>query len=202
MYQPFLAYCDSCRKDVAYYIRDTLESVEIKERTYHFDSKVAYCAECGGYAEHPAVHDFIVYALNAQYRKENNLLSLAEILEICSLYNLEPRTLSKLLNWDETPFSVYYEGTPPDYEISEQLRKLRYDPQHFLEILEENKEAINPITYAKTKAAVQRVLERNFKNSKLYYACLFFIEKKVTLHKHSLQKLLYYTQGFSQLLLG
>lgn len=201
MYKPYQAYCDNCGQDVDYYIQDTTRTTELLGETYHYHSRDAFCTQCHGIAEHPAFIGLDGRALHQAYRENHGLISVAEVREISSLYNIEPQPLSKLLKWDKVPYWRYYQGSIPTPEMSAELRKLRNEPQYFEQILEANKEELNIITYAKSKCAVQRLLAQKF-NSKLYYACLYFIKKRGFINKFALQKLLYYTQGFSRILLG
>lgn len=200
MYTKYQAFCEHCWKDVDYYLEDCVTSTKKYGKIYEHPTKEAYCVHCNEKASHLALIDYNVQSLSQKYREDHNLLSFTEIREISSIYNISVSTLAKILDNVEL-FEECYSGQEPDYEESQELYKLRYDPHYFLETLEAHKDKISLISYVKAKFAAQCRLG-SVAQSKLYYACLYFIHKKGSINKFVLQQLLYYTQGFSRIVFG
>ncbi|MBD5584445.1 MAG: hypothetical protein HDQ88_05135 [Clostridia bacterium] len=42
-----MRFCEHCRKDVPYVIKDETLTATIRGRIYTYNGKVAYCTECG-----------------------------------------------------------------------------------------------------------------------------------------------------------
>lgn len=205
MSELFKPYCGHCDKEVDYYLKEEDYTHNIKGKDYTIKAKTAFCCKCNNQVFHNDAHDFNLKALYDQYRKDNNLISLSEIREICSIYNIGKRPLSLLLGWGEITFTRYYNSLVPSVEYSDLLKKVRYEPQFFLELLEKNKDKITEAAYNKAKTAAQRAITDSTK-SKLYYAALYLINKskklEPTIDKMRLQKYLYYAQGFCRSIYG
>ncbi len=191
-------FCEECRKDVDFIVYDKQMTGVIKGETYEYLGKVAYCADCELEIYVDEVNDFNLSALYSEYRKRNNIISLDEILKICSMYNIGKRPLSLLLGWGEQTFSRYCDGDVPTKQYSDILKKIYEEPLFYKQILEENKNNIKTETaYKKSKMAVDQLIGKDLQGkSKIYMAIEYLLHKCEDVTPLALQKALYFAQGF------
>lgn len=122
-------FCEECRRDVDFIVNDKQMVGIIKGETYEYTGKVAYCIDCESEIYVDEVNDFNLRALYDEYRKKNDIISLDEVLKICSKYGIGKRPLSLLLGWGEQTFSRYCDGDIPTKQYSDILKK--YMKTHF-----------------------------------------------------------------------
>jgi uncharacterized phage-associated protein len=175
-----------------------MESVDLKGEVYEVSSQIAYCENCGSEIWVDAIHDANLKALYDTYRQRHDIICLEDIKAIPEKYNIGKRPLSLLLGWGEQTFSRFYEGDMPSKEYSEKLKRIHSDPSYYLTILENGRENLKSRkAYEKSMFAVNRLLNvSGTRKSKLedYVDYLLFQCQDMT--HLSLQKALYYTQGF------
>ena len=116
-------FCEEGRNDVNYIIEETQMVGTIKGEIYRYRGKVAHCVDCQCEIYVAEVHDYNLKALYDEYRKQNDIISLEHIREICEKYAIGKRPLSLLLGWGEQTFSRYYEGDIPSKQYSNILKK-------------------------------------------------------------------------------
>ncbi len=186
-------FCCECRKDVEYSVIDTNKNILIKEKEYTVKYKQAICNKCNNEVYVKEIEEYNLDNFNYQYRKENDLISIREILEIPHKYNIGKRPLSILLNWGEMTFTRYCNGDMPTKQYSDILKKIYNEPIYYLEILNNNKDKLkSELTYNKSKKAVEEILGSN----KIDLITNYLICKCEDITPLSLQKALYYIQGF------
>lgn len=192
------AFCEECRNDVDY-IETSVETVgTVKEKTYRYIGKEAHCADCGSELFIPELSDFNLRALYDVFRRENGLISLEQIREIPTKYDIGKRPLSLLLGWGEQTFSRYADGDIPTKQYSDILLRIYNDPAFYSELLEANKGKLkSPLAYEKSRRAVSALLSAkppvSGKIDTVIQYLLFQCEDITPL---ALQKALYYVQGF------
>ncbi len=191
-------FCESCRKDVTYFEKSETITSELKGAKYTFVGKKAVSEECSHELFSHDVNDYNLKQLYNEYRRQNNIISLAKILEIPQKYNIGKRPLSLLLGWGEQTFSRYCDGDMPTQQYSVALQKIYDDPTYYLEILEARKETISSVAYEKSKETTQRVLGSYVALSvnKIDVVVDYLLCKCEDITPLALQKLLYYIQGF------
>lgn len=64
-----IAFCEECRKDVEYTVRDVLMTGKIKNVEYHYIGKEARCINCDNRLYIPEIND---YNLDMQYKARNS----------------------------------------------------------------------------------------------------------------------------------
>jgi len=193
------AFCENCRKDTSFTVKEEYMSVESKGETYNCLGKKAICDECNNEVFVSEISNYNLEKFYNETRKKHNIISLENILEIPEKYSIGKRPLSLLLGWGEQTFSRYYEGDLPTKQYSMVLQKIYDDPKFYLSILESNKDKLkSKSTYEKSKQAALTLLGGNQLSdaSKINVIALYLLCKCEDITPLALQKLLYYVQGF------
>ena len=191
-------FCPECRQDVRYTVIKRKESANLKGEAYEFVSHMAYCEKCDGEVYVAKLEDANLKALYDVYRQRNDIISLEEIREIPEKYGIGKRPLSLLLGWGEQTFSRYYDGDMPTKQYSQMLKQIYAGPDFYLSFLESNKEKLkSDITYKKSRAATERLLNiHDEQRTKMDIVVDYLLSECRDITPMSLQKALYYVQGF------
>jgi len=191
-------FCPECRQDVNYSVKEKADSAELKGKVYEFTSRTAYCDACGAEVYLPEIEDGNLKALYDAYRQKHDIISLEEIREIPEKYNIGKRPLSLLLGWGEQTFSRYYEGDMPTKQYSEKLKRILADPAYYLSLLESGKGNLkSDKAYEKSKVAAKSLLDISVPpQSGLDVVADYLLSQCQDITHLSLQKALYYVQGF------
>ena len=193
-----IVFCPECRQDVRLSVKEKPDSAELKGEVYKFVSKTAYCDECGIEVYVPEIEDENLKSLYDAYRLKHSIVSLEDIQTIPEKYNIGKRPLSLLLGWGEQTFSRYFEGDMPTKQYSEKLKQVLADPAYYLSLLESGKENLrSDKAYEKSKAATESILNiAASQQSKLDLVVEYLLSQCQDITHLSLQKALYYAQGF------
>jgi len=193
-----MVFCPECRKEVNFSVRDQLESAELKGESYEYYAKSAYCEYCGSELYISEFEDGNLKSLYDLYRQRNDIISLEEIREIPEKYHIGKRPLSLLLGWGEQTFSRYYEGDMPTKQYSEILKQICSNPAYYLSLLENGKHHLkSDKAYQKSKLTTEKKLRIPFiQQSKIDHVVEYLISQCHDITPLSLQKALYYVQGF------
>lgn len=186
-------FCENCKSTNDYLTKEEKLTGTIKGKTYFYNGKNAYCKKCHKLVYVHEINDHNLERLYDQYRQHNNIISLDKIKEIPEKYGIGKRPLSLLLGWGEITFSRFYDGDIPTIEYSETLKEVYYKPSYFNDLLEKNKELLKDVAYKKSKDKVNKLLKET--SSKIGVVA-DYITKKCDVTNLTLQKLLYYIQGF------
>lgn len=193
-----IVFCTECRQDVKFSVREKTDSAQLKGEFYEFISKTATCDACAAEVYVPEIEDENLKSLYDAYRQKHGIISQEDIRAIHEKYNIGKRPLSLLLGWGEQTFSRYYDGDMPSKQYSEKLKQVLADPGYFLSLLENGKENLkSDKAYEKSKAAVERLLNISVsQQSKLETVVGYLLSQCQDITHLSLQKALYYVQGF------
>lgn len=193
-----IVFCPECRQDVKFSIKEKTESAELKGEVYEFISKTTFCEKCGGEVYVPEIEDENLKSLYDVHRQRNDIISLEDIRAIPEKYSIGKRPLSLLLGWGEQTFSRYYEGDMPTKQYSEKLKEVFSDPAYYLSLLENGKNNLKSNkAYEKSKVATERLLSIPVSpQSKLDLVVEYLLSQCQDITHLSLQKALYYVQGF------
>lgn len=190
-----IGFCYECRKTVPYVIKEEKSTENLKGKDYTYFEQTAICENCGTPLYVPELNDSNLKRLYDVYREENNIISLEKIREIPEKYNIGKRPLSRLLGWGEHTFSRYYEGDIPNEEYSKQLEEIYESPEKFNEILESGKSNLEyESAYVRSKERVNSIISN--RQSKIDKAIVYLTLFCGDITPLSLQKALYYVQGF------
>ena len=190
-------FCEQCRNDVNFCINEVQTEGIIKGEKYSYLGKQAHCVDCGEEIYVAEVNDYNLKALYDAYRKKNGIVSLETILAISEKYAIGKRPLSLLLGWGEQTFSRYCEGYLPTKQYSDILQKIYDDPYYYAHIMESNKRNLKTIaSYEKSRMVVDAIIGTvKSKKSKIDLVIEYILSRE-EITPLSLQKVLYYIQGF------
>lgn len=198
-----LAYCPECRKRVLFDVREGLRSTLLDGVAYEYPAKQAFCRECGAEAVYDPFREEAGFAFNDAVRKANGLVSLAKIRELPKRYNIGKRPLSSLLGWGEITYTRLMAGQAPSKPHSDLVERLFDDPSAYYRVLVKGKDRITETAYRKSERAVQALLDDEFPAATRIYevADYFCTLSEGDITPMMVQKLTYYAQGFSYVLL-
>ena len=91
------------------------------------------------------------------YRRQNRLLTYAEIAAVRKKYSISQKDLAILLGWGEKTITRYEGHQVQDMAHDSILRKIDSDPEWFLELLEKGKDKIPESSYKKYKKEISKV---------------------------------------------
>ena len=193
-----LTFCEECRKDVACLVESASLTGTLKGSEYTYLGKKTVCVDCGAEVYISETEDENLKALYDAYRQKNGIISLEKILGIPSKYNIGKRPLSLLLGWGEMTLTRYCEGDMPTKQYADILQKIDEDPSYYLSVLEENKGNLKSQTaYEKSKRATLVILGgQKTDASKVDEVIGYLLFQCEDITPLSLQKALYYSQGF------
>lgn len=198
-------FCEKCNNLVEYEIKEVDEKIEIKGKEYNYKRLIGYCKNCGEEISSNEINDENLSRIDNAYRNEENIIKTEEINKILSKYKIGKKPLSKLLGWGEVTLIRYLNGDVPSKVYSDQLYKILNDEEYMSKILEENKELITEKAYNNVKKAINQLKETKFQTSieseiEVISEYIIAIGKEIT--PLSLQKILYYAQGFYKAFFG
>lgn len=186
--------CEHCRETFEY----TLLSREVEEEVdgvmINYTEEYAVCNKCNNEVYVGEIHDRNLYNFNEAYKISAGIITVREIEEIISKYNIGKKPLSMLLGWGENTVSRYINGDFPNQKYSAVLKRILEDPNYMLMLLEENKSNITPVAYNKCKNSISQyvVCDQLSINELANY-----IVSKHDITPKTLQKILYFIQGFT-----
>jgi len=195
------SYCEKCDKLVEYITKEevVLETIKDKEITYL--KKYDICSECQNIFYTENTYNQNIINSSNEIRKQTGIITTTQIEEILKKYNIGKKPLSLVLGWGEVTIIRYLDGQIPEKVYSDILLKILEDPKELLKYLELNKELITKVAY---KKVIGRIAELKLEEdkSKIYLIAKHVIAKIEDITPLSLQKILYYIQGFSLALLN
>ena len=196
------AFCENCRKRVGFSIKGVEQIADLGVEIVRYPGKDCYCNECGNPVFVDWIDDENRASFSAVFRQKHSIISLEDILKIPEIYNIGKRPLSLLLGWGELTYSRYADGQMPSVKYSNVLKELLRNPVAYSSLLERNKDMISDVTYRKTRAACDRCLFKELQMNKILSVAEYLILSAKDITRLSLQKALYYAQGFSYALTG
>lgn len=125
------------------------------------------------------------------------IITVDEIKEILTKYDIGKKPLSLLLNFGETTIIRYLEGQKPDKAHSDILKSILNSPFIMERYLLQNRDKLTDIAFKKAYSKVKQ-LELSRDNSKIYTISRYVIDKTPDITPLALQKILYFIQGFSK----
>ena len=193
-------FCDKCLKEVECTYNEKYIDISIDNNKINYLKKYYICSECNNEFLDD-LYDYDVEIVNKKLRELNNIITIDEIEEIIRKYNIGKKPLSLLLGLGEVNIIRYLNGANPTKEISDLLKNILNNPFLYELYLRANKDKITEIAYKKSLGKTKQ-LELNSKQSKLYNVSLYIINKLEEVDPLSIQKLLYFADGFSNKFLG
>ena len=194
------SYCDKCKKLVEYTTKEEKVKENIEGEDISYIKKYDICNVCGNIFYSEDTHNYNTISASNELRKKNGIITTWEIEEILKKYNIGKKPLSYVLGWGEVTIIRYLDGQVPERVYSDVMLKVLEDPKEMLKYLNANKDLITPVAYKKAVAKIAELkLEED--KSKIYIIAKHIIAKTGDITPLSLQKILYYIEGFSKSLL-
>jgi len=198
-----MEFCTQCRTERPYVFRKRNIKKTIRDQEYQFEITSAYCSECGGEINIPGLIDFNMQEIDEQYRAQEGLVSIKDIQDLMSIYDIGKAPLSLALGFGEITITRYLAGQMPSKEYSVIIKEALSSPDYMQKLLQENKSKITESAYNKATAAIADIRSSLFcVSDKLLTVISYVFHTMQEVTPLTLQKLLYYIQGFSYALCG
>ncbi len=134
--------CPNCEKTTEIKIETKNEIFKIKGKDIPILSEFSVCNECH---EEFATADQMEGTLNAgynQYRKEENIITPQEIIDIRQKYGASQKAFAKILDLGELTINSFEQGSLPSKSVSNLIR-LIHKPENFTELFDKNKNKLS-----------------------------------------------------------
>lgn len=199
-----LAYCSHCGMPVEFDTRRRTFTMDYEGRRYAYSARQAVCKRCGSNATYPPYQEEAGIAFNNAVRDSEGLVSLDVVREIPKRYAIGKRPLSRVLGLGEHTYSQLMNGQTPSKEHSLLIQRVYDDPLYYRSLLETGKDLVGQSSYERSMRALEAYLRNDYSNAYRLYelARIFVFKAGGDITKTALQKLVYYTQGFSAAMLG
>lgn len=189
-------FCIECRKYVNYQLKEVKSQKDIKGKTYEYITLRAYCEECKEEMSIPGLIDKDQELFDAHFRMVEDLMTKSEINKILEKYNIGKAPLSLALGFGEITVTRYLDGQMPSKKYSDRLKKALYDVKFMKSMLIKNKEKIGELAYNKAMMAIAEGENDSELASKIELVTQYILNKNEEITPLSLQKQLYFVQGF------
>lgn len=195
-------FCFECNKNVEYTVRTEKEELTIKGVSFSFDESRAYCKICGNELDVPELDDINYAARENAYRYAANLISEKEIKDICTKYDIGAGPLANILELGEVTINRYVGGATPSKKNSDLLYEVKDSYKRMEYYLKKNKDNIRSVAYIKCKDAIEYIKSILGKEKIDIIARFFYVSNRQDVTNMSIQKMLYYAQGFFKAIYG
>lgn len=193
-------FCERCLKDVVcdYKEENVTEIIDGKKISYL--KKYYECINCKQII-YDDLFDYNVEAANKQLRKMNDLITVEEMEELLEKYNIGKKPASCVLGLGEITLTRYLDGQNPTKENSDFLKMILANPNLYELYLMTNEDKITEIAFKKSLGKTKQLILSS-EHSKLYSTALYIIKRLDETSPLTLQKLLYFINGFSKKILN
>ena len=188
-------FCDNCLKEVKCEYKERNKELKYKDKIVYYLEKYYVCSECKS-EFYDDLYDYNIRTGNNELKKAFEIITIDEIKNILEKYNIGKKPFSLILGLGEITITRYLEGQNPTKEISDLLKNISKNPILYEMYLEANKDKITSVAYKKTLGKAKQI-ELLTGNSKLYNYTLYIINKMKEVDPLSIQKILYFANGFS-----
>ena len=189
-----IQYCEHCDKEVKCNIIEKYEVMNTFGSEASILTKRAYCPNCHNEVWVGELHNFNLAQREAAWRRQNGYLSIQQLEELLTKYNIGKRPFSVAIGLGEQTFTNYLNGSIPKKSTQQLLSRVYNNPSFYLELVEQNKNLLNEITLKKTIVAANNLINRN-ETSILFLYATYLLAKCGDITPLQLQKMLYYTQA-------
>lgn len=193
-------FCEQCFEDRECTYKESNEKEIIDNIEIEYLEKYYICNECGNkiYGD---MFDYNIHEANKKLREHTGLITIDEIEEILEKYNIGKKPLSLVLGLGEITVTRYLNGQNPTKENSDLLKSVLNNPHLYEIFLLGNKDKVSEIAFKKSLGKTKQ-LELSEEHSKIYNTALYIVNRLEEVTALSLQKLLYFIDGFSKEILS
>ena len=194
--------CIDCMDTQGYHIEFDREEREVKGEKIPFNRRYAVCNKCGSRVTVPGLDDENEKSFERVYRSLHGYIQVEEIKKILKKYHIEKRPLAKVLGLGEHTIEKYLEGQLPSKRYSELLKNILEDHNTMREFFEANRNTITGKAANYLDQALEQMDNINSVDTKIEKVSHYIAMSDYEITNLSMQKLLYYTDGFAQVILG
>lgn len=189
-------FCIECRRYVNYELKEVKDLKAIKGKIYEYTTLRAYCEECGEEMSIPGLIDKDQELFDAHFRLVEDIITRSEINKLLEKYNIGKAPLSLALGFGEITVTRYLDGQIPSRKYSDILKRALYDIKFMKAMLTENREKIGELAYNKAMMAIADEENNAEEVGKIETVTQYILNKNDEITPLSLQKQLYFIQGF------
>jgi len=195
------AFCIQCGCKTHYLVHTSRIEEEAHGVKFTYPEQIAVCEECGEEVYVPEINDENAQAAEAAYRKAANLITVSEIRQLMKKYDIGASPLGKVLGFGEITITRYLSGKTPSHANSQRMLEALASHRIMRESLEKHRDQITEVAYQKVDAALKKLELICDSHNKIDQIANYLLEKCNDITPLSLQKLLYYSQAFSLIIL-
>ena len=132
------AYCQSCDKDVDYYVKESTREGTIRGVTFKYSFIEAYCLSCNERVFPVSINKLNWIRELDEYKKNVGLLTSSEIIEIRNKLHLNQQGLAELMGCGLKTITRYENGAIQDRVFDNFIRclELMHDNKvHYQQLL-------------------------------------------------------------------
>ena len=155
--------CISCMREHAEKMITRSENMKFKNRDVTYEAKYYYCDETEEYWADEALMRYNDIAMKNAYRKDANLLTTNEIIDIRKKYGVTQTDFCHILGWGAKTIARYETHQIQSRAHDNVLRKIGNDPEWFLELLEVSKDTISQRNYGIYKEIAEKEYSKQVK---------------------------------------
>ncbi len=128
-------------------------------KVVHYIATYEYCSNADEYTQTEEMIRKNDVAFKDAYKKQMNLLTSNEIIEIRSIYEVSQKDFSIILGWGLATITRYENYQVQDTAHDDVLRKIKEDPKWFLQLLERSRENLSLKAYQKYSKRVNALIK-------------------------------------------
>lgn len=151
-------YCENCDDFVDIEIKIMEETYNVKGEAITFDTEVAFCKECSQKVFNQELDNKTLNTAYSIYRKNHNLLTPAEIINIREKYRLSQRALARLLEWGEITIHRYETGAIQD-AVHNEVLMLIDNPKNMKTMVDRNGHLLSASALKKLKERLENQMK-------------------------------------------
>lgn len=195
-------FCVYCREVRPYSVVRKNIRKRIRDKDYSFVITTYVCGCCHHEMGVPGVFDLNSREIDDQYRKAESIVSIEDIRDLMTIFNIGKTPLSLALGFGEITITRYLEGQVPSKEYSDVIRRALSSPSFMKELLLKNREKIAEPAFRKAMRAAEDLEKAFLISDKMQGAIAYIFHALDEASPLALQKLLYYIQGVYSALTG
>lgn len=188
--------CPECMGLQEFEIKCKRETRKINGIDYSFNKRIGFCKKCGAQVLVPGLEDENEEAFEFIFREQNGYIQKDDIRKVLEKYDIEKRPLSKALGMGEHTIEQYLEGQLPNKAYSDRLIRVLNSYMEMYKYFDENKSKLTDKAIQKIERRLDYYRVINSTDTEIEKVALYILNSKYEITNMSLQKLLYYIEGF------
>ncbi len=151
--------CLSCMEEHEVQEVLILEENIFNNKTVHYNAIYEYCSKADEYTQSEEMIRKNDVAFKDAYKKQMNLLTSDEIIEIRNIYGVSQKDFAIILGWGLATITRYENYQVQDTAHDDILRKIKEDPKWFLQLLERSRDNLSLKAYQKYSKGVNALIK-------------------------------------------